>query len=459
MARQEPRDTSVTDRALLTFRNPLRDRVSAQNQPVDNSPRSASAIELFVAVFPMAIAVGSAVAFFLWALDGVTRVRFANAWLLYLLPVAGAAIGFAYARWGHTSDAGTRLIIDEIHEPGGGIPSRMAPFVLIATLVTHLFGGSAGREGTAVQMGGALASAFERRIVKRFLPTRFHFTQATRRLLLQAGMAAGFGAVFGTPLAGAIFAVEVLRKKTFNIVAIFSCLLAAYVGHWTVAVWGVAHTHYPRIILNSLGLAHIDAVAFPKVALAAVAFGLAGRLFLECAHGVSTLAKALIHQSWLRPAIGGCVVVALTMLVGTRDYLGLGVTAPGSGISIISSFQPEGAAPLSWLMKLLFTAVTVGSGFKGGEVTPLFFVGATLGNFLSSFAHLPVVLMAALGFIAVFGAAAKTPVACAIMGAELFGPDALLYFAIVCLIASACAGGRSLYHPLGALPGAKAKPA
>lgn len=407
----------------------------------------------------MAIAVGSAVAFFLWALDGVTRVRFANAWLLYLLPVAGAAIGFVYARWGHTSDAGTRLIIDEIHEPGGGIPSRMAPFVLFATLTTHLFGGSAGREGTAVQMGGALASAFERQIVKRFLPFKFHFTHATRRSLLQSGMAAGFGAVFGTPLAGAIFAVEVLRKKTFDIGAIAACVLAAYIGHWTVAWWGVAHTHYPQIALSALGLAYIDAIALAKVVVAAVAFGLAGRLFLECAHGVSTLAKTLIRQSWLRPAIGGCVVIALTLLVGTRDYLGLGVTAPGSGISIVSSFQPDGAAPLSWLMKLLFTAVTVGSGFKGGEVTPLFFVGATLGNILSPLMHMPVVLMAALGFIAVFGAAAKTPVACAIMGAELFGPDALLYFALVCLIASVCSGGRSLYHPLGTPPDAKAKPA
>jgi len=400
---------------------------------------------LLVAVIPMALAVGGAVAFFLWSLDAVTRVRLVYPWLLWLLPAAGALIGVVYTRWGHTSDAGTRLIIDEIHEPGGGIPSRMAPLVLGATLVTHLFGGSAGREGTAVQMGGSLASAFERKVLRNFLPGLAAFLHEDRRQLLQAGMAAGFGAVFGTPVAGAIFALEVLKMRKLTLLAIVPCLVAAYVADWSVALLGGVHMAYPGIVLGAFGLPHLDGWTLAKVAAAGVCFGLVSKLFLECAHGVSALAKHLIRTAWLRPVAGGCIVIALTLIVGTRDYLGLGVIAPHGGVSIVSSFVEPGANPLSWLFKLVFTAVTVGSGFKGGEVTPLFFVGATLGNTLAVLLHGPLPLFAALGLVAVFGAAAKTPIACTIMALELFGPDAAAYFAIACFLAFLISGQKSLY--------------
>jgi H+/Cl- antiporter ClcA len=181
------------------------------------------------------------------------------------------------------------------------------------------------------------------------------------------------------------------------------------------------------------------------VAAAAVCFGLVSKLFLECAHAMSALMKRYVRTVWLRPVIGGCAVIALTLLVGTRDYLGLGVIAPYGGVSIVSSFVEPGANALSWLYKLVFTAVTVGSGFKGGEVTPLFFVGASLGNALAVLLHGPIVLFAALGFVAVFGAAAKTPLACTVMALELFGPDAGLYFGLACLLATLISGSKNLY--------------
>lgn len=400
---------------------------------------------LVVVVIPMALVVGSAVAFFLWSLDAVTRVRLSYGWLVWLLPLAGALIGFVYWRWGHSSDAGTRLIIDEIHEPGGGIPSRMAPLVLGATLVTHLFGGSAGREGTAVQMGGSIASALERKVLRNFLPRLAALLHDDRRQLLQAGMAAGFGAVFGTPFAGAIFALEVLKLRKLSVLAIIPCLVAAFVADWGVAKWGAEHMAYPRVILDSFGLAHFDVWTLAKVAAAAVCFGLASKLFLECAHAMSALVKRYIRDAWLRPVVGGCVVIVLTLVVGTQDYLGLGVIAPHGGVSIVSSFVEPGENPLSWLFKLVFTAVTVGSGFKGGEVTPLFFIGATLGNTLSVLLHAPVPLFAALGLVAVFGAAAKTPIACTVMALELFGPDAAGYFALACFVAFLISGSKGLY--------------
>lgn len=399
----------------------------------------------FLVVAPLSFAVGSAVAFFLWALDYATLVRQSNPGLLWLLPIGGAAIGWMYWKWGKTSDAGTRLIIDEVHEPGGGIPARMAPFVLIGTLVTHLFGGSAGREGTAVQMGGSLASAFERNVLRRLGFTLLQFTATERHELLQAGIAAGFGAVFGTPLTGAVFAIEVLTVRRFGIVAVLPCLLAAFVGHWTVALWHVHHTVYPQINLAHLGLMHVDAMTLGKVVIASLAFGLASWLFLFCAHGVSALSRKFVNVAWMRPVIGGCIVIALTYAFGTRDYLGLGVTSPTGGVSIVSSFQDGGAQPFSWLLKTVFTTITVGTGFKGGEVTPLFFVGATLGNTMAGLLHAPEVLFAALGFVAVFGAAANTPIACCIMGLELFGIDAGIYIAFACAVAFLVSGPKGLY--------------
>ena len=400
----------------------------------------------------MAFVVGSSVTLFLWLLDEATSVRMSHPWLLWLLPVGGAIVGLLYSRWGNSSDKGTRLIIDEIHQAGGGIPSRMAPLVLFGTLVTHLFGGSAGREGTALQMGGSLASAFERRVLRRINLKVVQLKQVERRELLQAGIAAGFGAVFGTPLTGAVFALEVLSVRRFGWVAIFPCLLAAFIGDWSVALWGVHHTIYPRIVLGQFGLPPIDAPTLLKVVVAGAAFGLVARLFLACAHGASALSTRLIREPWLRPVVGGCIVIALVYTVGSSDYLGLGVIGPAGHVSIVSSFEEPDIPRFSWLLKLIFTTVTVGSGFKGGEVTPLFFIGATLGNAIAVLLHAPVALFAALGFVAVFGASAKTPIACTIMGFELFGVDAVFYIAVACGLAFLCSGRQSLYsaHPDGA---------
>ena len=397
----------------------------------------------------MAFVVGSSVTLFLWLLDEATNMRMAHPRLLWLLPAGGALVGWLYSRWGSSSDQGTRLIIDEMHQPGGGIPTRMAPLVLFGTLVTHLFGGSAGREGTALQMGGSLASAFERRVLRRMNLKVVQLKQVERRELLQAGIAAGFGAVFGTPVTGAVFALEVLSVRRFGWVAIFPCLLAAFIGDGSVALWGVHHTIYPRIVLAQFGLPPIDAPTLLKVLAAAAVFGFTARLFLACAHGVSTLSKRWISRPWMRPVVGGCVVIALVYAVGSSDYLGLGVIGPAGHVSIVSSFEDADTPRLSWLLKLIFTTVTVGSGFKGGEVTPLFFIGATLGNAIASLLHAPIPLFAALGFVAVFGASAKTPIACTIMGFELFGVDAAFYIAVTCGLAFLCSGSQSLYltHP------------
>jgi H+/Cl- antiporter ClcA len=315
----------------------------------------------------------------------------------------------------------------------------MAPLILLATVITHLFGGSAGREGTALQMGGSIAAAFGR---------WFRLDAAATRILLMAGIAAGFAAVFGTPIAGTVFAIEVLAIGRMRYEALLPCLLAAIAGDWACQAWGIGHTHYHIHFLEAAGrpLAIAPLLAV-KVAFAAVLFGCAGWLFARlshsCQHG---FAKLCPHAPW-RPALGGLVVIAMTLALGTREYLGLGVWSPHPGDATISSLiEGSQAHPWSWWWKLLFTAVTLGAGFKGGEVTPLFFIGAGLGHALAPILGVPVDLFAALGFVAVFAGATNTPLACTIMGIELFGATHAVPIALACFIAYLCSGHTGIYR-------------
>ena len=403
-------------------------------------------------ILPVAALIGSAVALFLWSLDLVTHARMEFPFLLWFLPVGGIVVGLLYHRWGKGSEAGNNLIVDEIHQPGGGVPGRMAPLVLIGTLVTHLFGGSAGREGTAVQMGGSLASTMNRLLYGRVahVVPWFRLTEDDRRVLLQAGVAAGFGAAFGTPITGAVFALEVLAIGTMTYAALIPCLLAALIGDWVTGAWGIVHAAYPTLSLDTLGVSHLDPLLLGKVAIAAAAFGLTSTVFAETTHGLGHVFRRVVSIPWLRPAFGAVVLIVLVQLIGTRDYLGLGVVSGDTrGVSILASFDGgsgvDPIAPWSWALKILFTSVTLASGFKGGEVTPLFFIGATLGHTLAGWLHAPVALFAALGFVAVFAGATNTPLACTLMGIELFGADAGIYIAAACFFAYLFSGHSGIY--------------
>lgn len=385
---------------------------------------------------PVSLVAGSLVALFLWLLDVVTQFRWQHTWLLFLLPVAGVAIHFLYKLWGKNSEAGNNLIMDEIHQPGGGVPARMAPLVLITTLITHLFGGSAGREGTAVQIGGSMAN---------LLGKWFRLSKEDMRIILMMGIAAGFGAVFGTPLTGAIFALEVLTIGRIKYNALVPCLIASVFADIVCTAWGLHHTKYHIQPLVPAG--SFDFLLLGKIILGGVAFGLAGYLFAISSHQVKTLSNRFIKtHKWLIPVTGGCIIILLTFIAGTEDYLGLGVTASSpDGISIVNAFHENGVTSWSWLWKLVFTAITLGMGFKGGEVTPLFFIGAALGNTIAMLTGAPVELFAGLGFIAVFAAATNTPIACTIMGAELFGTDYILYYAVACFTAYYFSGHTGIY--------------
>jgi H+/Cl- antiporter ClcA len=394
-----------------------------------------------IIIFPVSISIGLLVAFFLWLLDIVTVQRWENLWLIFLLPVAGIFIVWLYAQFGKNSQAGNNLIIDEIHEPGGGVPLRMTPLILFTTVITHLFGGSAGREGTAVQMGGSMASQFA---------DWFKLPKRDKQILLMCGISAGFAAVFGTPVAGAVFALEVLFIGRIKYDALIPCLIAGIVAHIVCLSCGIHHTQYTIAYksTNDFFLPHIsfDIVLLVKVIVAGVLFGITGYFFSSLSHLIKNKSSQWIANTWLVPVAGAVLVVGISYMLGTFDYLGLGVTSPNTnGISIVNAFKPGGAGYFSWFWKLLLTAITLGMGFKGGEVTPLFFIGATLGNVLATISGAPVDLLAGLGFIAVFAGATNTPLACTLMGIELFGSENIIYYAVACFTAYYFSGHSGIY--------------
>ncbi len=369
---------------------------------------------------------GIAAAVFLASLDAVTAAREAVPAIVCALPFAGAALGYALERWGEPMRGGVSLAISRLQDPSGpSLPRRMAPLVLGGTLVTHLFGGSAGREGTAVQMGAALADRVA------------HALRAegdTRKRLLVAGIAGGFGAVFGTPLAGAVFAIEVAVVGRPDVRSAPAALAAALVGDATTRALGIEHGHFPRISAIA-----IDASLVWKWAVFAAAIAFTARVFVELTHAVSRVGERYAPRMPARLALGGAVVVALAVAVGTNDYLGLGTG------SIERAFVDPTMPVHAFAAKLVFTAVTVGAGFVGGEVTPLFFIGSALGSVLARGLGLPLELGAAVGMTAAFGVAARTPLALVAMALELFGPAVAPHAAWVIALGFAGSQRRGLY--------------
>lgn len=368
---------------------------------------------------------GGASALFLYLLTRVTEFRGGHERIVYLLPLAGLLIGWLYERVGQSVAGGNDLIIDTIHDDGPRLPLRMAPLVLVGTVLTHLFGGSAGREGTAVQMGASLADA----ALQRLRPSA-----TVRRQVLAAGVAGGFGSVFGTPIAGALFGLEFVVLGRLEYEALLPALTASLIGDLTTRALGITHTAYPAPPALPLSL-----LVLGKWLVFAAVLALAARAFIELTHFLKRTGKQRIPRLPVRMFVGGLVLIALWRLVGTSDYLGLGVP------TILRSFSDASLPRDAFALKILFTAVTLGAGYLGGEVTPLFFVGAALGNVLSRLLGLPLALGAGVGLAAVFAAASNTPLALSVMAVELLGANLFPHAVIASVLCYLMTGQRSIY--------------
>lgn len=377
-----------------------------------------------ICIIPISFLAGSASALLLVSLEWVTNYRESHLWIIALLPIAGFTIGAMYHYWGGDSSKGNNLLIEEVHSPTKSIPFRMAPLVYIGTVLTHLFGGSSGREGTAVQMGGAIADQFSR---------WFDINSDDRRMIIIAGISAGFASVFGAPLAGAIFAIEVLILKKVRYKFILISFLAAFAGNYTCHhIWQVTHANYDIPIIPEISMINLS-----YTLLVGILCGLAALLFSQSLFFWTNISKRISYPP-LRPFTGGIIIALTVWMMGTTKFIGLGVP------TIMQSFT-EQQDWYDFLIKILLTTFTLGVGFKGGEVTPLFFIGATLGSALFGIIPLPMALLAAMGFVAVFSGAANTPITCSLMGIELFGLESGLYITIACVTAYLFSGHTGIY--------------
>ena len=370
-------------------------------------------------IIAVSLVVGAAGAGFLHALEAVTKLYQSTPWLLVTLPFIGLLTVWLYKGPLKASAGGTKTLIQAIKSPIAPLPSTMGPSIIGTTLLSHLGGASVGREGTALQMGGAIADQGSRWI---------ELTDSERRTLILCGVSAGFAAVFGTPIAAAIFALEFVRQRSW---AVLPCLATAFLADLTGRKLCFAtHADY-RLPLP----ATYDLKGLGSAVALGLACGLLARLYVWLSRREAARPNP---QPYARIFFAG-----VTFSLGVYFYQLSPFT--GLGLPVIESALVEPSPPSYFLFKFLLTGICVWAGYRGGEVTPLFFVGATLGSAAAAYLSLPLGICAALGFVAVFAGAGAAPIACAVMAGELFGWSIGGYALVACAISWLVAGRKGLY--------------
>ena len=380
-------------------------------------------LETLLALLVGACAGGAGVLFF-HCMSFVTNCRMQNPWFLFLLPAGGLLIVFLYRLSGQYDNKGTNLMLLAI-QSGDHISIKVAPLIFISTLITHLFGGSAGREGAALQLGGSIGG---------FFGDRFHMDQEDRNVMIMCGMSACFSAVFGTPAAAAVFSMEVISIGIMHYAALVPCVIASFTASLIAGYFHAVPEHY------DLGI--FSALSFPsagKMILLAAVFAGVSILFCISLHLSENYFKKWIQNPYLRILAGGCMIIAMVYIFRSRDYI-------GAGMPMIEACFGAGVPWFAFLLKILFTAITLGAGFKGGEIVPSFFIGATLGCVLGPLLGLPAPLCAACGMVGVFCGVTNCPITSLLIAAELFGFVGMPYFMITIAVCYMLSGYYGLYN-------------
>ena len=343
---------------------------------------------------------------FYFALSLVTVLRTQNTWLIFLLPLGGLGIVAMYRFLHNEKDTGTNLVISAIHSDDE-LPLRMAPLIFVSTLITHLFGGSAGREGAALQMGGSIGNA---------LGKLFHFDDKDKHVMIMCGMSAAFSALFGTPMAAAILPMEMVSVGVMYYIALVPCVISSLVAHGIAYSFGVSNEMFIIRSIPKFGI-----MTSIEISVLAILCALVSILFCVLLHKSEDLYKRFFTNPYIRVIAGGCIIIVLTLLVGNQDY-------NGTGINIIEHCINGTVRPEAFLLKMIFTALTLGAGYKGGEIVPSFFTGAAFGCLFGNLLGFSPTLCTAVGMTAVFCGVTNCPITSLLISFELFGYDGMPYF-------------------------------
>lgn len=362
-------------------------------------------------------------AVFHMGIDWATAYRTGHDWMIFLLPFAGLLIVFCYHVAGLPNDPGTNLVLASIQSKVH-IPIKLAPLIFIGTVITHLFGGSSGREGAALQIGGSIGEA---------LGHIFRLRSGDITIIIICGMAGVFASLFGTPIAATVFSMEVVSVGVIHYSAFVPAIVSSAIAYGITVKFGIAHPVYPTLILPELNV-----FLFLKVIMLAMVCGLVSMLFCWTIHEAAHAYKKTMVNDYVRIFIGGCMIIALTLLCGTRLYNGQG----SEGIMLALTGESPKAA---FLLKIIFTAITIGAGFKGGEIIPAIFVGASLGNVVAPLLGMDPGLGAALGMVALFCSVVNCPLASILLSIEMFGHSCVLLFCVACAVSYVFSGYYGLY--------------
>ena len=370
------------------------------------------------------LVIGGAGTLFYFCMSLVTLVRTKNPEIIFLLPIGGLIIVGCYRLLHDEKDTGTNLVLSAIHS-GDNLPLRMAPLIFISTLITHLFGGSAGREGAALQLGGSIGNGLGR---------LFRFDEKDKHIMIMCGMSAAFSALFGTPMAAAIFSMEVVSVGIMHYAALVPCVISSLVAHAVASSFGVSQELFP---IASIPAFHISSA----VMISVLAILCAGESILFCVmlHQSEYLYKKFFKNPYVRVFVGGCIIIVLTLLVGNQNY-------NGTGIQIIAQCIDGTVRPEAFFLKMVFTALTLGAGYKGGEIVPSFFTGAAFGCLFGNLTGFSPTLCTAVGMTAVFCGVTNCPITSLLISFELFGYDGMPYFLLAVAFSYMLSGYFGLYH-------------